>query len=209
MKHNKSFIQIYKWILLSILLLVIVIYIAIYFIFKGKGLISAEINLEKRDWLAFVGGYLSFAGTLCVSVISILQTDYHNRKESESEKKQREETISPRFSLSLNGVSDNNNSFSIMLQNIGNYPITSVIINDTPFVDFLKPNESKVVKFSYAEEVCIKLLESVYEKDGSGYAKDIVINYDDIDGHMCFQIFKLKTFEGVLYYSFEYKEKVI
>ena len=95
------------------MLLVIVGFIVIYFIFKGKGLIPEGINLERRDWLAFVGGYLSFAGTLCVSVISILQTDYYNRKESESEKKQREETITPRFSLSLNGVSDDNNSFSV------------------------------------------------------------------------------------------------
>lgn len=210
MKNHKSFIKTYKWILLATMLLVIVGFIVIYFIFKGKGLIPEGINLERRDWLAFVGGYLSFAGTLCVSVISILQTDYYNRKESESEKKQREETITPRFSLSLNGVSDDNNSFSVMIQNIGNYPITSVIVNNTLFADSLKSNESKLINFSYKDiDNHIKLLESEFEKDGSGYAKDIVINYDDIDGHMWFQIFELKTFEGVLYYSFEHKEKII
>ncbi len=210
MKNNKSFIKTYKWILLVTMLLVLVGFIVIYFIFKGKGLIPAGINLERRDWLAFVGGYLSFAGTLCVSVISILQTDYHNRKESESEKKQREEAISPRFSLSLNGVLIDKNSFSIIIQNIGNYPITSVIVNNTLFADSLKSNESKLVNFSYKDiDNHIKLSGSEFEKDSSGYTKDIVINYDDIDGHMWFQVFKLKNFEGVLYYSFEYKEKVI
>jgi len=210
MKDDKSFIKTYKWIMCGVILLAILGFVIIYLIFRNKGIIPAGINLQRSDWLSFVGGYLSFTGTLCISVITVLQTDYYNRIKSTQANKEREKAISPVFSLSANGVSADKNSFSIALQNLGKYPITSIIVNSTLLADSLKENEIKIINFSYSGvENSIKLLESDFEKDESGYSKDIIINYDDIDGHMWYQVFKFKEFEGVLYYSFEHKEKVM
>jgi len=43
-------------------------YICIYLSFKGNGFITSGVNLEKKDWLSFLGAYLAFAGTIMQKV---------------------------------------------------------------------------------------------------------------------------------------------
>ena len=51
-------------------------YVCVYLSFKGNGFIPAGIDLEKKDWLAFLGAYLAFAGTVVVSIVATLQTKH-------------------------------------------------------------------------------------------------------------------------------------
>ena len=49
-------------------------YLLTYFCFCGKGWIPAGVGLSKGDWLSFLGAYLSFFGTVAVSIIAVMQT---------------------------------------------------------------------------------------------------------------------------------------
>jgi hypothetical protein len=67
---------------LSQILLVIFIFALIYFIiwliFIIKGPFKIGDNLNKSDWLIFLGGYLSFVGTITVTYLVIVQNrNYH------------------------------------------------------------------------------------------------------------------------------------
>ena len=46
------------------------------------------MSLEKSDWLSFLGAYLSFIGTVIVSLIAIFQSIYYSelneRKDAEN-----------------------------------------------------------------------------------------------------------------------------
>lgn len=209
MKNHKSFVKTYKWILLVTMLLVIVGFIVIYFIFKGKGLIPAGINLQRRDWLAFVGGYLSFAGTLCVSIITVLQTTYYNDKEDYKQAKERINKIRPIFAVDFSGLCKDEEEFKITISNVGEFPISNVAVNGHYLYQLLPTGKEKEIVFSYSNSEKHKLLESEYEKSENGYPKNIIINYEDIDGNSMFQIFEMKLFEGAYYYSLEAIEKVL
>ena len=50
-----------------------VIYIIVYLAFRWNGILPTGIDLEKSDWLSFLGAYLSFVGTVIVSMIAIFQ----------------------------------------------------------------------------------------------------------------------------------------
>ena len=203
MKGNKSFINTYKWILILILVLAIGSFVAIYFVFAGEGFIPAGINLEKRDWLAFVGGYLSFVGTVFISAITILQTTYYNNKEASKQAKERNNAIRPIFAISFLESCEASGDFNISLTNVGEYPISNVIVNGHYICQLLTTAGEKSISFSYSNSKKHKLLESEYEKSENGYPKSIIINYEDIDGNSYFQIFEMKTFEGTYYYSLE------
>ena len=54
----------------------VVIYIIVYLAFRWNGILPAGTDLEKSDWLSFLGAYLSFVGTVIVSMIAIFQMLY-------------------------------------------------------------------------------------------------------------------------------------
>ena len=57
-------------------------YVIIYFVFKGNGkgngIFPVGTGLEKSDWLSFLGAYLSFIGTVIISLIAIFQSIYYS-----------------------------------------------------------------------------------------------------------------------------------
>lgn len=61
----------------------VLLYITVYSCFWGDGFLSPGKELEKRDWIGFFGAYLSFIGTVAVSLIAILQSSYFNKRENE------------------------------------------------------------------------------------------------------------------------------
>ena len=56
----------------------VIVYILIYLVFRGNGIFPVGANLEKSDWLSFLGAYLSFIGTVIVSMIAIFQSRYYS-----------------------------------------------------------------------------------------------------------------------------------
>ncbi len=61
--------------LLCLILILILSYVLIYCIFKGDGYLSTGIDLEKKDWLAFLGSYLSMAATTILGISTIIQSE--------------------------------------------------------------------------------------------------------------------------------------
>ena len=234
MKKNKTrkeptFLAKYKWLLLISAIALIAIYICVYLSFKGNGFLSAGIDLEKKDWLAFLGAYLAFAGTIIVSIVATLQTKHFAETEKEKSKQIRKKELQPIFSISIDGINQQvsgtaealnlydsstypkHENVTISVENVSSYPILNVIIFDNYMFQLLKPNEKKTFQVAYSDSPdiqkrkkrLIEILESDYEHTDEGIPKWFNINYDDIDGNEMFQTFKLKTFDGTNYYSLE------
>lgn len=219
----------YKWWIVGIICVFIIAYIVIYLCFKGNGFLSAGIDLEKRDWLSFLGAYLTFAGTVLVSLIAIMQSRYYAENEKEKNLIARKKSIQPIFSIDIveinkqisgtaevfnpydNATYPKHKNVTIAIENVGEHPIRNVIIFDTYMFQLLKSNDRKIFQIAYSDSPditkwkkhLIELLESEYERNKNGIPQWFNINYDDIDGNEMFQIFELKEFEGKDYYSLE------
>lgn len=226
-----SLIKKYKWWIIGILLLLLflIIYVLIYLCFKGNGFLYVGIDLEKKDWLSFFGSYLSFAGTILVSIIAIFQSHYFEVKTNRRDDEKRKKEIQPFFSVDiteidtqLKGVADifsmsnvstlpKHKNVTICIENVSEYPIRNVIIFDEYMYQILKPNERKYIQMVYYDspdaqrcgESQIKISNSVYERTDTWIPKWFTINYDDVDGNELYQVFKFKTFVDKEYYSFD------
>ena len=75
MKNKKPFNH-FWWIIPTLF----IFFFAIFFIFRSFN----EKCLELRDWLAFVGSYLGFAGSVILGYVAI----YQNRKLRDDNEKQ-------------------------------------------------------------------------------------------------------------------------
>lgn len=229
MNGSNSFWMRYKWYFIGAAGVLVVAYIAIYFSFKGTGFIYAGSDLEKRDWLSFVGAYLSFSGTVAVSLIATLQAKYFSEKEKERIAKVRINELQPIFSISIEdidgsieGVADvfnlhdmstypQHKNVTILIENVGQYPIRNVIVFGRYMFQMLKQNEKKNFQVAYSDSPDIKqwkdhlieLMESDYERTNKGIPQYFNINYDDVDGNKMVQRFELKEFGGIEYYSLE------
>ena len=234
MKNNKkqkipNFFSKYKWWFIVSPIILILIYVFVYLAFKGNGFIPAGIDLEKKDWLAFLGAYLAFAGTVVVSIVATLQTKHFAEIEKEKMKQTRKKELQPIFSISMEGINQQvagtaevfnlydsstypkHKNVTISIENVSSYPILNVIIFDKYLFQLLKPNEKKTFQVAYSDSPdiqkwkkhLIEILESEYEHTDEGIPKWFNINYDDIDGNKMFQTFELKTFDGTNYYSLE------
>lgn len=216
------------------IVLLIIIYIIVYLVFSRESIISAGVGLSRKDWLSFSGGYISFAGTIIVSLLAFLQTkfyfDYDNKKELERRKRE----IQPIFnikiesvnhqikgtaqSISLSNTSSNpkHQNVEISFENVGNYPIKNVIVFDNYIIEILKPNQKTEVYVAYHDspdlkkfkKKIIEIFDSEYDHDNDYIPKWFNIVYEDVDGNSYFQTFELKEFDNRKYYSLEKIEDV-
>lgn len=196
---------------------------------KCNGFITAGVNLEKKDWLSFLGAYLAFAGTIIVSIVATLQTKHFAEIEKDKAIESRKKELQPIFSINIDGLNQQisgtaevfnlydtstypkHKNVTISLENVSIYPILNVIIFDKYLFQLLKPNERKTIQVAYSnspdvqkwKEHIIEIQESDYESTEDGIPKWFNINYDDIDGNEMFQTFALKTFDDTNYYSLE------
>jgi hypothetical protein len=232
-KVKKSFVGKYKWWFIGAGIALILIYVIIYLCFRGNGFLSTGIDLEKKDWLAFLGAYLSFGGTVVVSAIAILQSHYFDIKQKERDADARNKHLQPVFSvtlgslncmlrgeaeaLSLNDPSLNrkHQNVTINIENVGEYPIFHVIIFDKYKYQLLKPNEKKSIQVAFEDspdassknESLIHILRSEYESTKDNIPMWFNIVYEDIDGNTMYQTFDLKYFESDCYYSLTSREE--
>lgn len=224
-----------KIVLLSIFftVLAVLFYIMVYCCFWGDGFLSPGKELEKRDWLGFFGAYLSFIGTVSVSLIAILQSSYFNKRENERRYNERLEMIQPVFSVAISeqnshvgnyAVSFNLNdtstypqydNFTIKIENIGEYPAMHICVFEKYMFPAIKPGESKSIQVAFSDSEDVRkypkglkaVLESSEPKDEEQRLPlEFNICYDDIDGNSLYQTFKLMDFDGVKYYALKHKE---
>lgn len=210
-----------------ITLICIIFFVGIYFIFSNKGIIPSGIGLVKTDWLSFLGAYLSFYGTVVVSLTIFWHTNYVAKQSEEKTALERKKRIQPVFSINIrsrNIVMEKHSSFVdignkpdrpsnviIEIENANEYPITNVIVFDKYIAPLLKSGEKKTVNCTYSDptntykfpKFVTIINETDYEKDNNGLPKWFNINYEDIDGNPMYQTFELKHFDDTEYYSLE------
>ena len=218
-KKNHSMNKYKKYISITLIIL-FVVYIMIYLIFKGDGFLYVGKDLSKKDWLSFLGAYLAFSGTLLVSIIATMQSAFYKKVEEEKEYKQRIEKIKPIFSVTycINEIINKNDIetakqkvITISIENVNDYPIRNVCVFDKYLYQLLKAHEKKDIKVIYSDWLndltkdkgYIVLYELDYERNEIGLPSGFNINYEDIDGNDWYQSFKLSSFDETLYYSFD------
>ena len=225
--EQKSFFQKYRWWIIGSALALIIGYVIIYLCFFSNGLIPAGVNLDKKDWLSFLGAYLSFAGTVGVSLIAILQSRFFVERDKERSLLDRKKQIQPIFSVSILAKDSQvlgtaevinkaesypqHKNVTIEIENVGQFPVRNVIIFGKYLYQLLKPNEKKQIQVAYSDspdiqkwkDHLIELIETDYGRSSSGIPKWFNINYDDIDGVEMFQSFRLMSFDETEYYSLE------
>ena len=196
--------------------------------FRGNGFVPVGADLEKSDWLSFLGAYLSFIGTVIVSMIAIFQSRYYNELNEKEDASSRKKEIQPIFSVkivsidiqldgtveafSLSDKSRNpvHKNVKISVENVSRFPIKHVIIFDKYITPLLKCNDVQFVHCAYYDSYDAKkwpskmaVLTDEYERNDRGVPKWFNINYEDIDGNEMYQSYELKKFEGTLYYALE------
>ena len=147
-REKVTFFSIYKWWFLISIIVLVGIYICVYLSFKGNGFIAVGIDLEKRDWLAFLGAYLAFAGTIIVSIVAALQTKHFAEIEKNKASESRKKEIQPIFSINIEGINQQvsgtadvfdlydsstypkHKNVTISLENVSRYPVLNMIIFD-------------------------------------------------------------------------------
>lgn len=205
-----------------------IVYFLIYLVFIKDGIFLVGTDLEKGDWLSFLGAYLSFTGTVIVSMIAVFQSHYYNELNEKKNTARRKNEIQPIFSVkivaidiqpdgtveafSLYDKSKNavHKNVKISIENVNKFPIKHVIIFDKYITPLLKCNEVQFVHCAYYDSDDAKkwpsklaVLSDDYERNGRGIPKWFNINYEDVDGNTMYQSFELKKFEGTLYYSLD------
>ena len=228
-RSNKpTFWSRYKKPIIVIVVAFAIAYILIYLVFKGNGILTAGTDLEKSDWLSFLGAYLSFIGTVIVSMIAIYQSRYYSELNEKNDAASRKKEIQPIFSIKIVAIdiqldgtveafnlSDKSKNpihknVKISIENVNRFPIKHVIIFDKYITPLLKCNEVQFVHCAYYDSVDAEkwpskmaVLTDEYERNDKGVPKWFNINYEDIDGNEMYQSYELKDFDGTLYYALE------
>lgn len=226
-KKTESFLAHYKWWILGSFAVMIAGYIIVYLCFRWNGFLYVGIDLEKSDWLSFLGAYLSFGGTVIVSAVAILQSHYYTVKQKERDDAERKKKLQPIFSVTLGSINSQllgtaevislsdpsrnpkHKNVTIHIENVGEYPVLNVIIFGAYKYQLLKPGEKESFQCAYEDspdassknKSLIHILKSEYEPTEDGVPSWFNICYEDIDGHDMFQTFNLKDFEGTRYYT--------
>ncbi len=234
-KYNKNKKQqnntsIGKYLLFRIAIITIVciiFFVGIYFLFSTKGIIPSGVGLVKTDWLSFLGAYLSFYGTVVVSLTIFWHTNYVAKQSEEKIALERKKRIQPIFSIKirsrdielhrkaslvdLNGSIEIPHNFQITIENVSEFPITNLIVFDKYITTVLKPDEKENIVCSYSDTTntlrfspsVIIINETDYDMSENGLPNWFNINYDDVDGNSMYQTFILKELAETEYFSLE------
>lgn len=233
-KQHKSPFAHYKWWIICSTILMIGGYIIIYLYFRGDGFIHTGNDLEKSDWLTFLGGYISFCGTVLVSAVAILQNHHFAIKQQERDEAARKKALQPIFSITLGRINSQllgtaeainisnpgknhmHKNVTIHIENVSQYPVLNVIIFHTYKYQLLKPGDKKSLQCAYEDspdatstnKSLIHICKETFEPTEEGIPSWFNICYEDIDGHNMVQSFELTEFDGTKYYTLSSIEEV-
>lgn len=201
-----------------IILFALICYISIYFCFCGKGFIPPGNELNKSDWLSFVGDFLSFIGTVAVSWAALWQTKHYYELDEQRREEERLRAVQPVFSVTIKQCSefvidsDYHQTASgdlnfISITNVNTYPIANVKVFDNYQIALLQSNDPLIIKCAY--DNCrniefvndVQILSIFYDRNHLNMPKAFRIIYDDIDGRTMDQVFELQNCQSKYYYS--------
>lgn len=149
----------YKMPIIAIVAFSAIVYVIIYLVFKENGIFPVGTGLEKSDWLSFLGAYLSFIGTVIVSLIAIFQSIYYSELNERKDAENRKKEIQPIFSvkivsidMQLDGTAEAfslydkatnpiHKNVKISVENVNRFPIKHMIVFDKYITPLLKCNE--------------------------------------------------------------------
>lgn len=205
-----------------IILFALVCYLGVYLSFCGKGCIPPGENLEKSDWLSFVGGFLSFIGTIAVSWAALWQTKHYNDLDEQRREEERMRSVQPVFYIDLwkesfyildeEGEDIEVRANVILITHIGEHPISHVIVFDKYMSGLMINSSSLSLTYGFEEitskinkKSVITLTEDAFDRHEkyTDMPKYFNICYDDVDGRCMCQIFKLMEYDQKIYYSLE------
>ena len=210
----------------------IVLFLILYFVFSNQSRIPAGLNLTRADWLAFVSGYLSFVGSIIVEMVATYQTKFYQDQEKEKARTERRKIIQPIFAVNIEGLNEQlpgtaevpgvvHRNIHISVENLSAHPVLHIIIFNQYIRPALKAGEKISIFAAYESSEDLKrykrkvqagellvILHDEVDCDKEGKPEWFNINYEDIDGHDMYQIFKLRDFDGKAYYSKEAVEEV-
>lgn len=216
-KHKKTMI------IMGIAL--VALYVLLYILFILNGPLPTGADLDKSDWLGFIGSYLSFAGTIVVSLVALAQASYYNEMENKRRAEERLKEIQPLFSVEIIAINKQppgavetfNPTTGEGLSQHRNFQLRIRIANDKParnvcaFEEFVKP----LLKPDEKMDLCVcfedspdsesknvlKILHSEYKADNEGLPDSFNIGYDDMDGHSMVQTLELHDSFQKKFYS--------
>ena len=187
-----EFIKKYQKQIIIFTFISVLTYFIIYLCFYGNGIICTGKNLEKKDWLSFLGEYLTFIGTIAVSLIALSQSYEYNKEENRRRVKERFKNIQPIFAIEISrnvqipgtvesvnfkkGERIKHSNMQVSIENVGQYPIMHVCIFEQYISSILKSGEK-------ISEVCA-FPESV---DAKRWAEKVIVledNEERVDGNM-------------------------
>lgn len=164
----------YKMPIIAIVAFSAIVYVIIYLVFKENGIFPVGTGLEKSDWLSFLGAYLSFIGTVIVSLIAIFQSIYYSELNERKDAENRKKEIQPIFSvkivsidMQLDGTAEAfslydkatnpiHKNVKISVENVNRFPIKHMIVFDKYITPLLKCNEIQYVHCAYYDSVDAK-----------------------------------------------------
>lgn len=156
--------------------------------------------ITSSDWLAFLGVYLSFIGTIAVSAIAVGQGHIYNEEENQRRRKERFENIQPVFVIKLKKIDGQLNqvvdpidphghstqkrkhkNFTISIKIISDNPIMNVCVYDKYIFSVMEPNHEYNIQFCYDDSPDVVLIpKSNKISEGQG----TVILSSDIDRNL-------------------------
>ena len=147
-----------------------VVYVLAYFAFTACGCIPYGSDLEKSDWLLFMGSFLTLSGSVIVAVIATMQTETYRSIDNERMASARHQEIQPILSISIAGINSQiigaaeafslkdgksnlkHDNVTLKFKNLGNYAITSVVAFDSVFlVPSLGKDEDVTFQFTFPD----------------------------------------------------------
>lgn len=217
----------YKKSIICFCILAILTPIILYLLLLPNTPIPAGSGLRKSDWLAFVGSYLSFIGTVVVAFISAASGSYHNEMENKRRAEERHKEIQPLFSVAIVDVDTlppgaaeavnplaadgmpKHQNVQIKIEIANDHLAKHVIVFDYYLTPLMKSSDRRTICVAYEDSPDIHrwpkevhtIIKSEFPCDEQGIPKTFNINYEDTDGHQMVQTFKLNHFEDMRYYE--------
>lgn len=205
------------------------VYIVIYFFFVGKDAIPPGVGLEKKDWLSFLGSYLSFAGTLFVCYITLSQNKVFMQRAEEQKREDRFNKIQPILSVEVTTKDKSRmgceedlkkdedlilKEFTFSIKNLGAFPALHVRVFNDYLLPALAPGETLKFVCGYDIKTTVQIPSNnitIQLPSGCSGVEppiDLSIEYYDVDGHSMVQRFHWEQYRTKeLYVLFE-KQKL-
>lgn len=187
---------------IGLLLITAIIFLAAYLAFAViPEVLPSEPQLNRSDWLQFIGMFLAFSGTVFVGCEAYWLASDRNRELDERRRWEVHPILAVEaINVNVNAtvanlqptIEDYRNAH-IRIKNISDYPALNIVFADTLVASALEPTSSIdiVCRWQDSDDFysasslnpCV-LLDSRpdHKRRSDGFPANVILQYDDIDG---------------------------